>query len=212
MDARQAMILAAERLFAEHGLDGVSLRDVGAAAGQRNNSAVQYHFGDRDGLLRAVFVHRMRDINVARLAMVAEIDRNGLGKDTRALLECYLLPLTDFLRKAPRTHYYARFLAAIVLHVDFADPQLAPVVDGVELVRLRLLDTLPHLPPSAAAARVRTVFTMLLAALAENEQHVADGVRPAYPDLDEFAADLVDMAMGALQAPYTGARRDRGAR
>uniref|UniRef100_UPI0035C6F61D TetR family transcriptional regulator n=5 Tax=Nocardia seriolae TaxID=37332 RepID=UPI0035C6F61D len=50
-DARERIILAAEQLIAERG-PAVPLRDIAAAAGQRNNSAIQYHFGSRDGLVR----------------------------------------------------------------------------------------------------------------------------------------------------------------
>ena len=53
-DARLRMLVAAERLFAERGIGAVSLREIGAAAGQRNNSAAQYHFGTRQNLVAAI--------------------------------------------------------------------------------------------------------------------------------------------------------------
>src|SRR5215470_8750592 len=53
-DTKQRLLDAAERLFAERGVDGVSLREVNAAAGERNNAALYYHFHDRDGLVRAI--------------------------------------------------------------------------------------------------------------------------------------------------------------
>ncbi len=48
----------AERLFAQHGIDGVSIRQILQAAGVANNSAVQYHFESKAGLVRAIFDHR----------------------------------------------------------------------------------------------------------------------------------------------------------
>jgi AcrR family transcriptional regulator len=45
---------AAVLLFAERGLRGASLREINEAAGQRNTNALHYHFGDRDGLIRAL--------------------------------------------------------------------------------------------------------------------------------------------------------------
>ncbi len=56
--AREQMILAAERLIAERGIDAVSLREIGATAGQRNNSAAQYHFGTKEGLVAAIYEYR----------------------------------------------------------------------------------------------------------------------------------------------------------
>ena len=41
------LLLAAERLFAEHGLAGVSLRQISIEAGSSNNSAIRYHFGSK---------------------------------------------------------------------------------------------------------------------------------------------------------------------
>ncbi|WP_198347793.1 TetR family transcriptional regulator [Nocardia terrae] len=53
-DARLLLINAAERLIAQHGYAALSLRQVGVVAGQRNNSAAQYHFGTKDGRLEAI--------------------------------------------------------------------------------------------------------------------------------------------------------------
>ena len=96
LDAKNAMIAVAERMFAEQGIHEVSMRDVATAAGQRNNSAVQYHFGGRDGLVLAVFRHRMDQINAARLTYLDDIDASGRTDLVRALVEAFLYPLADF--------------------------------------------------------------------------------------------------------------------
>src|SRR3954462_1756002 len=69
---KEQIVLAAERLFAEHGIDGVSLRQVGAAAGNGNNSAVQYHFGSKDRLVQAVFEYRLPRMQERRALLIAE--------------------------------------------------------------------------------------------------------------------------------------------
>ena len=51
---RRQLVSAAETLFAERGIEGVSLREINAAAGMRNATALQYHFHDRYGLVKAV--------------------------------------------------------------------------------------------------------------------------------------------------------------
>src|SRR5262249_7827064 len=55
---RELILVTAERLFAERGIAAVPLRDIGVAAGQKNNVAVQYHFGDRDNLVRSIVSYR----------------------------------------------------------------------------------------------------------------------------------------------------------
>ena len=51
---REAILTAAERLYAEHGVFAVSNRQVSEAAGQGNNAAVGYHFGTKTDLVRAI--------------------------------------------------------------------------------------------------------------------------------------------------------------
>ncbi|PSM40367.1 hypothetical protein C6Y14_27135 [Streptomyces dioscori] len=63
---RLAVVKCAERLHAERGVNGASLREISVVAGQRNTGAVRYHFGSKAGLPSAVFEHRMRHANTLR--------------------------------------------------------------------------------------------------------------------------------------------------
>ena len=66
------LISTAERLFAERGLEAVSLSEINRDAGQRNKSALHYHFGSRDGLLKALLEkHRLR-LDQERMAMLED--------------------------------------------------------------------------------------------------------------------------------------------
>src|SRR3546814_113664 len=58
-NAAEDIVRAAERLFGEDGVSLVSLRQIAIAANQVNNFAVQYHFGDKDGLIQAIFQRRL---------------------------------------------------------------------------------------------------------------------------------------------------------
>src|SRR6516165_9746897 len=72
--ATRALLLdVAEALISARGLD-VSLREIAAAAGQRNNSAVRYHFGDKDGLISALVYDRIGKAEAGRKVLV---DRAG---------------------------------------------------------------------------------------------------------------------------------------
>src|ERR1700747_695989 len=50
---RERIMKAAERLFAEKGYDGTSVRAIVAKA-RVNQAAINYHFGGKDGLYREV--------------------------------------------------------------------------------------------------------------------------------------------------------------
>jgi len=54
-DLRERLILVAIKLFAEKGVEAVSMRTINAAAGTKNKSAVHYHFGNKAGILEAIF-------------------------------------------------------------------------------------------------------------------------------------------------------------
>lgn len=198
--AKAAMIEAAERLFAEHGVDDVSMRDVAAAAGQRNNSAVQYHFNGRDGLLREVFRYRMTDINQARHLYLAEIDRDGRGDDVRALVEAGLLPLTRFLGSAPEGSHYARFIARVAPTVEFFGADFDETADANLEVVKRLVRALDHLPRRTARERVELMFNMVVSALAVFEQRRAEGRPATKTTFDDTVDHLIDMAVGSLSA------------
>lgn len=69
-ETRERLIETAERLFATEGVYGVSLREIVRASGARNVTALQYHFGDRHGLLRAVLERHRAEVESARHALL----------------------------------------------------------------------------------------------------------------------------------------------
>jgi AcrR family transcriptional regulator len=91
-DAREQLVRAGERLFASRGIDGVSLREINRAAGQRNTTALQYHFGDRDGLVRAIVEKHRADTEPRRHALLDryEVDDDN---DLHTLASALVLPL-----------------------------------------------------------------------------------------------------------------------
>src|SRR4051812_17321889 len=105
-DARTKILIAAERLFADRGVDNVSLREIGERAGQRNNSAVQYHFGTKQGLIQALYDLRLVPLNEQRLSMLAGTDAPSLVD----LAQIYVTPLSYAVIAAHGTWAYARFL------------------------------------------------------------------------------------------------------
>src|SRR5260370_14085606 len=124
-DSRERLILAAERLFAERGIDGVSLREINKAAGQKNVSGLQYHFGTKKDLLAAVFSHRVPGIEVRRRAMLKELRQSGSASDLREILKAMVTPFAEQLNSGGNERAYVRFVAKLYSHpsvreIDFA--------------------------------------------------------------------------------------------
>ncbi len=143
------LIEVAERLFAERGIAGVSLREIGATADQRNTAAVRYHFGSKQGLVDAIFQYRMTPINARRLAMLAEFDREGRGQELRALAEAYLYPLSEALGEVGRPSWYLRFCihAAYLEGTAPTDLGRQDWTRGLQILRSRLQAMLDTFPP-----------------------------------------------------------------
>lgn len=92
-DTREQIFLAAENLFAERGYDGVSVRDIVAAANV-NLAAINYHFGSKGQLLLEIFRRRARELNKERQRLLRQA-----GTDLEGILRALLAP--PILWRAP---------------------------------------------------------------------------------------------------------------
>ncbi len=93
-DTRRKLLDSAERLFAEKGYDGTSLRDIALAANQ-HLALSTYHFGTKELLFEEVIKRRATAIETIRLAALAEIDIAAMTQSdaVRALIEAYSMPM-----------------------------------------------------------------------------------------------------------------------
>jgi AcrR family transcriptional regulator len=184
--ARSDILDAAEQLIAERGIQ-VPLRDIAVAAGQRNNSAVNYHFRNRQDLIDAIVARRLEPMERVRAQMVDALDDN-VRDDVRAWLRIMVLPLTTV-----GSPYYARFLQAASLHlradVDESQGSVWPQV--LE----RLAQAIPTDDRHARMRRVKAIATTMFALLAERERSAQAGEGVG------SAEEIIAMLAAVLTAP-----------
>jgi AcrR family transcriptional regulator len=203
-DARGQIRLAAERLIAEHGVD-VPLRDIALAAGQRNNSAVQYHFGSRDDLIAAVVQHRNEALEARRLVLLAELESTPQREQVKALIEVLVAPMLEIPYLQGATHY-ARFLEQVRNH-----PSVAALIEAeagrapaMQIILTRLERELTDLPPLLRRLRLTSLASTMFALLADRERAVeSSAFESGSPDL--AAANVVDLLVGVLTTPASPA-------
>ena len=191
------LIEAAEALYGRHGLEGVSLRQLSTAAGTGNNYAVQYHFGDAAGLIRAILVKRVPEIELKMARQLAKTKGEGRLGETRALVESLFRPLFEHVNsRGERAH--ARFILALLSSPDGAQHftgllNQMPIADHVFAL---LHAANPDIPPPFLRERQRLITILVLTSVFN---------RHAPYNEDEFDEALIDnalnMASAALTAP-----------
>ena len=116
-DTRDKLITIGQHLFAEQGVFRVPLRTVIEQAGQKNTSALHYHFGGREGLLNAIIERHNVGIESERAEMLDELRVNGSVGDAAAVVAAFVLP---FARKL-ETSEGREFLRVIAQLSDLFD-------------------------------------------------------------------------------------------
>jgi AcrR family transcriptional regulator len=205
---REAILSAAERLFAERGMYAVSNRQISDAAGQGNNAAACYHFGTRTDLLRAIESKHRDPIEELRAQILTEI---GDSAELRDWVGALVRPLTDHLAALSVPSWYARFAAQAMAdpayrHVVTKDaltsPLLVRTVDGINRC-------LPDLPRRVRSERIVMVRNLLMHTCAEHEAALAEHgprSRSAWPVAGE---GLIDAIVGLWRAPVHVGAADR---
>lgn len=204
MTAKAQILASAERLFAEFGIESVSLRQIAVAAGQRNTSAVAYHYGSKEALVEAVYVWRMTTVNAQRLARLAEL---GAGAAPTELVRALVEPLAATLHDPDREDepsWYLRFIAETLWRPQFdaaGTTMQRPEAESVRLVVTRLRRALDGLAPEIFDERMRLVAMLVVTALADRERRLQEPNPPGH--LTDLGLEvLVDAATAILTAPW----------
>lgn len=199
---REAILAAAERLFAEHGVYAVSNRQVSEAAGQGNNAAVGYHFGTKTDLVRAIEHKHAVPVERLRAQRLAAM---GDSEDLRDWVGALVLPLTDHLTALGNPTWYARFAAQVMADPAYyqtitsgalALPALVTVLEGISRC-------LPDLPARVRAERNVMGRNLLIHTCAHYERAIADRTRSPNLTWGSASSGLIDAIIGLWLAPVT---------
>ncbi|MDX2167500.1 MAG: TetR/AcrR family transcriptional regulator [Deltaproteobacteria bacterium] len=211
---REALLDAAEQLFATQGISAVSLRAINSAAGARNVSAAHYHFGSKDGVVAAVAARRMAELARNRLDALERAAAGG-APDLRALVEAIVLPFVRLLADDAQQAAYVAFLARLAGEVDAALETFAPPAFWKMIDRLThlLQRALPNVPPRVLLLRVRFLLqqTFVLVTDLQRLARKSSG-RIGAAELDTIGIDFVDYLVGGLSAASRSAEGASAAR
>ena len=198
-DTRRELILAAERLFAERGIEGVSLREINLAAKQRNTSAAHYHFGSKDALVDAIFEFRRAEIGKRRDEMLDAFDARAKSEGgARALAEALILPLAQEVHEGADGSHYLEFLAQLFLS---SPAQVGPIMRKHQSADGRWIAVasavLPQIPRRLLWTRLFLMGRHVVISLAVYRRRglVIDDV-----GFEAYLSDMIDSVAGYIAA------------
>jgi len=191
----EKLLDSAERLFAQQGVLTASVRDITTMAGQRNASAMHYHFGGREGLVTAVLSRHAGRVAQDRTQLMAE-----LGNDIHvaSLMRVVVEPLANRLLDETGCRYL------LIQEQCLTIPGLAAPAtlhdEAMQGLRETLQKALTWIPAHVLARRFEFVIAALLGALAIRARARLDAVKLSDSDA-VYIDDLVEMLAAAMAAP-----------
>lgn len=197
-ETRERLLGTARRLFARDGIYQVPLKRVVLESGQRNTSALHYHFGNRDALLYAIIGRADAEIEAERAEMLVALEAEGRLDDLPALVEALVLPFSRPLATQEGREFLA-IIAQLSSTFDQWDVEAVEVPTQAQRTFRAIERCLTDLPPAVRHERVTVFLGLTTEALARRARLIDSGGTPSL-DHDEFVRNLVAMSVGALCA------------
>ncbi len=208
---RDKIIAAAEQLFAERGIDSVSLAEINNASEQRNRNAVQYHFGNKQNLLQAIFDKHGPLVHEHRLEILDGIESsNSYSLDD--LVSALVLPVAEKLNDADGGEAYVRINAQLAFNNTqrFYHPVEAGTKHNREQRLGKLLQQrLKHLDASVLELRLALAVDLMFHALSDHadlRHKTGDSSPLTHTPL--VVSQLIDSITALLETPPSDRSRE----
>lgn len=199
---RDRILDAAERLFAEQGIEATSARAINAAA-DLSPAALHYHFRNKEAVVHEVLRRRMLGINASRTEMVTQFIENGDPKDAVRLSEIIILPLVRYaIEMDAPGHWYIRFLSRLYVEkrqmvLDFLDAEHA---EGLRLFDGLIQAAGPGLAMDEVVRRRIIAGEIIIHELAKISEFLAESPKKRKV-IDPWIRSLITFVAGGLASP-----------
>jgi AcrR family transcriptional regulator len=194
---------SATRLFAERGVDNVSIAEIVRAAGQRNTSAIHYHFGNRDEVLRAVLARHVPELAERRLVLLEQAQARPV-RDARSAADAIVRPITEFAQGGWRQRAYLQIGSELAGSIDRVNPEIRDLLrrtagqEAWNLLRKRC----PRTPTYLWRIRQDLCIVFVGRAAADRARQLDQGGKRRVLSDDRFVDNLVEMLLGAMRARH----------
>jgi AcrR family transcriptional regulator len=203
---------AAERLFADHGFEGTSIRQIVDAA-KVNLAAIHYHFRSKEALLEAVLTRRISIVNEARLQRLADAEAAAAPHSPSAeeILRAFVVPTVEFAQRNASGATFVRLMSRMFTEPGFSLINFLGRKFGQTIARFSdaLVRALPELPKEVVLWRVFFVMGAMhhLLCSPDKVNLFSEGLRASTTDVD-MTEHLVEFCVAGLCAPHRRTRRE----
>lgn len=201
---RERLKLAARRLFAQRGIDGVTVRDIVAASGQRNAASVFYYFGSKEALVQELIADGAKRIDDRRNEAFDALERRNTPPTLRTVIATVVRTSfndPDDPREPANEQTFLRFLA--MLQASHRELILKAIDQrwnrGLQRALAHIRSLLPKIEPTIMTQRLVFMSVYVGHVLAAREAALADPGREASSLRDDLAIEnLIDTLVAML--------------
>jgi AcrR family transcriptional regulator len=213
-ETRRRLVRIAERLFAEEGLDSVSIRAVNAAAGV-GAASIHYHFGSKEKLIEAVVREQGEAITEQILAGIDELAAQKEPPTALQLVQLIANPYVELLRSQPvRGLRWMKVIAQLTLANDRLLDRMSADVDAAVLEQVKR--GFAEVPEAEVALRWAVASRTLIQMLSQVDHWMAHEGLKGKEAQSRYLEDLLDFVAGGLDSVRSGSetsqREARGSR
>jgi AcrR family transcriptional regulator len=197
---RDALIEQGALLFARHNVTGVTARQLHEAVAARNESALHYHFGGKEGLVAAIVTAHLEAVEARRAPLVVAIAAEDRSGDLRALVHALAAPMAqDLAKESGRAHL--RIIAQLSHpSMAFQPPFRAVDAPAGQAVARWLHDALGWLPEAVRRERLAALREQLISLFGLRAQLLDERPGDLSASTGLFLENLVDMLVAGLAA------------
>ena len=201
---KNALMRAAEKLIAEGGMENLSIREIVAVAGQKNESALQYHFKNLTGLLDAIHTERSEQVQSKRAVSLAAVLEKSSEPSLRQLCTLMVEPTFQLARSDVDFRRYTKAFGHELAISDTSPLRAVSSKGGGgasgQQTGALLRKVLPHLDEEDYRRRMEAAI-MLCSASMYHQARQKNAFRGHQSDL--FLHNLIDALVGLLSAPVS---------
>lgn len=197
-DTARRILEIAERLFAEQGVEQVPLRQIVVESGQRNRSALHYHFGSREALVSHLLNRRLHQVNRIRHRYLDQLDSRAQPIDIHGVVEATIRPLVEVVIETDWGTNYVQVLAQTTFSPGLLNKGLVDKTAMSALYRVRehLYTLLPDVPRDVMKLRLIWFMDTVVYSIAHWVRERSKRARNAPP-----TEELIDFCAAALAGP-----------